>query len=94
MAILHICYDVKTASSVLEPFFLNKYSVINNTDILFKFRLCIVSTIGKTAVALICFFPRVCTKFVNELLGQPSYLLCISLCNLILVESKLLSYIL
>ena len=60
MVISHFCHDVITrraaAPPVLDPLFLNKHSIINNDDILFKFRMYIVSIMGKIAVVLIYFF--------------------------------------
>ena len=60
MVISLFCHDVITrraaAPPVFDPLFLKKHSVINNGDILFKFRMYIVSIMGKVAVVLIYFF--------------------------------------
>ena len=60
MVILHFCHDVITRRAavppVFDPLFFKKHSVINNGDILFKFRMFIVSIMGKVAVVLIYFF--------------------------------------
>ena len=72
MVISHFCHDVITrraaARPVLDPFFLNYHSVINNVDLLFKFHMYIVSIMGKIAVVLICFF----RMFAKEMLSMLS----------------------
>ena len=60
MVISHFCHDViiqrGAAPPVLNPFVLNWHRVINYGDILFKFRMYLVSIMGKIEVVLICFF--------------------------------------